>query len=591
MSLIQLKGLNKIKKFKNYIIFLFLFLFFFQTLNSNEPIDIWKKKEEGPKIKKIDDQLNNQIPEKKIDVSKIKIEENKGIEILENKREESEIKLVGLYDPQKNDFKLDMWSNSDGEAIKKTFKRIEKIKLSKFSENIFMNTIMTYSYAPKNKLSESEFLKLKINWLIKNQKNNTIEKFLNNNLEFNGKSKLIKHLVDYYISLADISEGCKKSNFISKEIKDSYLQKFRVYCLVLNKKNEEAQLNFDLLREQGKSDNFFDNKILFLLGIQEKPDNKISDKNLLYFYLSSITVENFKYEPTQKTDKNIWKYLTASNLIAIDKLKDEKVIKKYEVAANQGNFDKDKIFEIYLSIPFDISQLINAETVYQSLLGYQSRALIYQKFLLSDNIENKLNLLFLLKNLFEKDNLNNVYNEYLSKTLKKFEPNEIPKEFKKIVERNIILEKDNELGKIKYDDKVLHRSKVIKIFTEENSDKEKISKDFSKLYKKISKNRKYFFSIKDLILLDTLSSDGIEMPKDLNITDLSKNLTIPSNINSLVEKGEIGMLMLKLVEIIGSDDIENLDPETLYFIIKVLNKAEIKKVRNQILNLTLPLRV
>ena len=591
MSLIQLKGLNKIKKFKNYIIFLFLFLFFFQTLNSNEPIDIWKKKEEGPKIKKIDNQLNNQIPEKKIDVSKIKIEENKGIEILENKREESEIKLVGLYDPQKNDFKLDMWSNSDGEAIKKTFKRIEKIQLSKFSEDIFMNTIMTYSYAPKNKLSESEFLKLKINWLIKNQKNNTIEKFLNNNLEFNGKSKLIKHLVDYYISLADISEGCKKSNFISKEIKDSYLQKFRVYCLVLNKKNEEAQLNFDLLREQGKSDNFFDNKILFLLGIQEKPDNKISDKNLLYFYLSSITVENFKYEPTQKTDKNIWKYLTASNLIAIDKLKDEKVIKKYEVAANQGNFDKDKIFEIYLSIPFDISQLINAETVYQSLLGYQSRALIYQKFLLSDNIENKLNLLFLLKNLFEKDNLNNVYNEYLSKTLKKFEPNEIPKEFKKIVERNIILEKDNELGKIKYDDKVLHRSKVIKIFTEENSDKEKISKDFSKLYKKISKNRKYFFSIKDLILLDTLSSDGIEMPKDLNITDLSKNLTIPSNINSLVEKGEIGMLMLKLVEIIGSDDIENLDPETLYFIIKVLNKAEIKKVRNQILNLTLPLRV
>ena len=49
--------------------------------------------------------------------------------------------------------------------------------------------------------------------------------------------------------------------------------------------------------------------------------------------------------------------------------------------------------------------------------------------------------------------------------------------------------------------------------------------------------------------------------------------------------------MLKLVEIIGSDEIENLDPETLYFIINILNKANIKKVRNQILNLTLPLRV
>ena len=118
--------------------------------------------------------------------------------------------------------------------------------------------------------------------------------------------------------------------------------------MILKKKNEEAQLNFDLLREQGKSDKFFDNKILFLLGINNKPDNKISDKNLLYFYLSSVTVENFKYEPKQKTDKNIWKYLTASNLITVDQLENPKVIQKYEIAANKGNFDKNKIFEIYL---------------------------------------------------------------------------------------------------------------------------------------------------------------------------------------------------------------------------------------------------
>ena len=81
------------------------------------------------------------------------------------------------------------------------------------------------------------------------------------------------------------------------------------------------------------------------------------------------------------------------------------------------------------------------------------------------------------------------------------------------------------------------------------------------------------------------------MPKDLDFQGLTKNLTIPNNISSLVDRGEIGLLMFKLVEIIGSDDIENLDPETLYFIINVLNKGKIKKVRNQILNLTLPLRV
>ena len=137
----------------------------------------------------------------------------------------------------------------------------------------------------------------------------------------------------------------------------------------------------------------------------------------------------------------------------------------------------------------------------------------------------------------------------------------------------------------------MHRSKVLKVFTEQEANKDKINKDLDKIYKKIKKNRKYFFSIKDVILLESLSSDGIKLPKDLNIEELSKNLTVPSNINSLVDNGEIGMLMFKLVEIIGSDDIENLDPETLYFIINVLNKAQIKKVRNQILNLTLPLRV
>ena len=88
-----------------------------------------------------------------------------------------------------------------------------------------------------------------------------------------------------------------------------------------------------------------------------------------------------------------------------------------------------------------------------------------------------------------------------------------------------------------------------------------------------------------------MSSDGIEIPNNLNLDELTKNLTVPTNIYTLIENGEIGMLMFKLVEIIGSDDVENLDPETLYFIINLLNNAKIKKVRNQILNLTLPQRV
>ena len=202
MLRIKSKELNKNKKTLIYLVLAFFILS--NNLFSNEPVDIWKKSE-GNEIKSQEKTLIETNPKNKIDFSKIKNSETNEIEIEDTNKELPEaIKLVGLYDPQENDLNLDMWSNTDGQVIKDTFKRINKIKLSKLSEEIFINTIMTYSYAPKNKLSEKEFLNLKLNWLIKNKKNTVIETFLNNNLEFDGKSKLIKHLVDHYISSGDI---------------------------------------------------------------------------------------------------------------------------------------------------------------------------------------------------------------------------------------------------------------------------------------------------------------------------------------------------------------------------------------------------
>ncbi len=589
MKLKKMSPIKLLNLSKNFFISLFLITFIFNSSYSyaEESIDIWSqkrdnKKENLSKEKKLSESS-------KINVSTLKTKETE-IKISENTDNEEEIKLVGLYEPEKNDLNLDMWSGTNGELIKETFKRIEKINLSKFSEEVFVNTIFTYSYPPKNNFSEKDFLKFRINWLIKNNKPKLIENFLNNNSEFDGKSKLIKYLVDHYIASADIYEGCKKANFINKEIKENYLEKFRIYCLVLNNKKEEAQLNFDLLREQDGSDKFFDDKILFLLDIKDKPENKILDDNLLNFYLSSVTIENFKYEPTEKTDKNIWKYLNAANMISLNYEEDKEKLIKYESAANKGTFDKNKIFEIYKTVPFNINQLVNSDTVYKTLNGYEARALIYQKILISDNIENKLQNLFLLKDLFKKDKLDNVYKQYLSDTLKDIDPKEIPSNYTSVVEINILLEKDKKLGKIKYDDKVLHRSKVIKIFTEENPNQKKIKKDLASVHKKIRKNKKYFYSIKDVIVLETLVSDGIDIPKEFDLKELSKNLTVPENISLLVKNKELGLLMLKIVEIIGSDEIKNLDPETIYFITNVLNKAKIKKLRNQILNLTLPLR-
>ena len=45
------------------------------------------------------------------------------------------------------------------------------------------------------------------------------------------------------------------------------------------------------------------------------------------------------------------------------------------------------------------------------------------------------------------------------------------------------------------------------------------------------------------------------------------------------------------IEIIVEDKAKNLDPETIYFLTKILNNLNLKKIRNVILSETLPLKV
>ena len=345
----------------------------------------------------------------------------------------------------------------------------------------------------------------------------------------------------------------------------------------------------DLLREQNQSDKFFDDKINFLLNISDKTSNKINEKNLLNFYLSSITIKDFKYNPNKNTKKEIWKYLNSANLIILEDVEDEKKIKDLELAANQGQVDPETIFNIYKQFPFNLNTLINAQNLYQTLQTYEARALIFQKFLLSEDNKSKVEYLFILENLFKKDKLGNIYSNFLSNKLKDIGLENIPKNFQEIAEKKILYEKKNNLTKTKYNDKILHQSKIIKFYLESENQK-KVQKDIDKIIKKIYKNKKYFFSAKDLALIDSLVKDGFKIPPNFNYKELSEKYEIPKNLLQLSNKNQSAFLALKIVEIIGEDEPYQLDPETIYFITSLLNQTDLIKIRNKILISALPQR-
>ena len=576
--MIRLLQLNKLTT----LIIVFFLINLNPSFAEDKTEDIWESNEEQKEESvKQEKKITIESPILSDDISKI--------EINEQKISEKEESVVGIYDPEENNLSLDMWTSSNGEDVKKILKRINKLNLSQFSENLLLQVLLTNAYSPKNNLTSEEFLKIKIDWLIKKKRIDILETLLKTNPEAGDQSKAVKFLVDEYLSSANIKLACEKINFIDKKVQNNYLDKFGIYCLINEDRKEEALMIFDLLKERGMNDKFFENKINFLLGVSEAKTSKILDNNLLNFYLSHITVENFEYIPNEKTNKYIWRYLSSANLIKTENIDNEDTIVTYERAAAENSLESTEVFNIYKQIMFNVNQLINATEVYKNLPGYKARALIYQSTLLSRDVERKLYLAFLLKDLFAKDKLSNVYSKELSNILKTINPEAIPKNYEDIVNKNL----DENLGiqKVEFNNEILHKSKVLKHFLEDGEKITRTNKDIKSVYKKIKRNKKYFISIKDIIVLESLKADGVTLPEELDYSKLSSQLTVPKNLDHLVGQGQTGLLMLKIIEIIGEDNVRDLDPETIYFLTKILNEMNLKKIRNAILNETMPARV
>ena len=136
----------------------------------------------------------------------------------------------------------------------------------------------------------------------------------------------------------------------------------------------------------------------------------------------------------------------------------------------------------------------------------------------------------------------------------------------------------------------MHQSKLINYF-DGNYSKSKLEKDLQNFFKKVKKKKEYSFSKKDQIFLESLKSDGIAVPKKYDDLYKINQSEIPSDIQVMINNDEKGAALLRIIEVIGQDDLERIDDDTMYFIIATLNQLNIDKIRNDILLKVLPLKV
>jgi len=584
-----LKLLNK-KYFSIIIIFLLSSL---NVIAEDQPIDIWnidKKAIETTSEAISSNEITGVTAENNI--YNMQADKKKSSIKLDQELASKEIKIVGLYDPADYGLSMDMWSNSDGLILKKLFKNLDNFDLSSDASEILNIALLTNTYYPNKNITEEEFLKFKSSWMIKESNLELIEQFLIKNQATNLHPELMKYVVDQYLSQSDVKKSCEIFSKIKEPLENEYLTKFNLYCLINYGKNEEAQLILDLQKELGFKDDYFENKINYLFGYVDEANKDISESSILDFHLAHRTNPEFEFEPKKETPKLIWKYLSASNLlfnIQDIEITDIDKISTIEKATHDKNYSEKELFDFYKKFQFTINQLLNAKQSYKSLASIEGKALIYQRVLLAEEPKLKIELIKILKDIFESEGIGNAFDVELKNFLKQIDIEDVPSNFTTFYNEH---KNDKEIinKKIKYNNKILHQSKLVNYFNGDYA-KSKIEEDLNKYLKKIKKNKKYFLSKKDIIFLEALKSDGIQISKKYDDLYKVNQSEMPADIQAMIDNKEIGAALLRVIEVIGPERIEDIDEDTVYFIINTLNQLNVDSIRNKLLLKVLPLKV
>ena len=574
---------------KRFLISLILIFFCLINFSFAEPKDIWKKSKEikiQENEKKIikNNNLDKDLPQTVFDKEKIDLSVNKinqSGEIIDD-----EI-IFGLYEPQETKISLNFWSVVDQSTYDRFIKNIlkkNKKSLTALSERILFTKTNLSSFPDKGKM-HLEFI---TEWLIKNQKMNLSDKVVKQNKVINNNSQLIKFLFTHYLSNGQIDKACNYINLKNATVQNVELDKFKIFCLLNNKKIKQALSQLELTRETNSLDNFFVEKINFLTGISDRKGAKNFDNVFnAHLTIKVINNEEIKFENFSKS-KELRNYFFKSGIA--NKLLEETMKKSstdeknklnelvifLERSANEELYQIKKILEIYKKYNFSFDQLFRVDDAVKKLKRPESHAILYQAMLLAQKPETKIKI---LNSFREKLILNGLAK--IAEPVYFSELNKISNTRKDLVDKNLFKEieiynhnknKNNQ----EFDNNFIYSSELKKILIKkiDKKDKKKILKLLSNFDKKIKDNT-YKLNNKDIALINLLKREKIDLPGSLAKFVYNQKIYIPNEIfNALEKKSNDDALLKTLIFIVNLNEKNDNYTRDILSIVKVFDKIK-----------------
>ena len=571
------------------------------SLVLSEPKDIWKQSQEitikenqNKKIENSENNLNKDLPQTTFDKEKLNLSVN---EISQSEEINDQELIFGLYEPEDTKINLNFWSDVDNNLYSRVFETLlnkEKNSLVAVSEKVLFSKSNINVFEDKGE----RHLSFIAEWLINNQKMKLIDQVIDQNKIINKNAKLLKFLFTHYLSLGQIDKACSYTKLMTVDVQSIDLEKYKIFCLINNKKIKQAQSQLELTRETSSLDNFFVGKINFLTGISDQKSD-INFDNVFYTHLTLITNDSLelKYNNFSKS-KELRNYFFKSNLankLLDDAMKDTSPDKKKELndlviflerSVNEDLYPYEKILDIYKKYNFSFNQLFQVEDAVKNLRRPESHAILYQAMLLAQKPDIKLKILNNFKDKLTVNGLEKIAEPVYYLELEKIYSTNPDLIDQKIVEKIKNFKISEENKDKSFNNNYFFSSEIKKLLDKKltKKDKKKILNLLGDFDKKI-KEKSYKLTNKDIALINILNVQKIDLPKSMSDVIYNKEIYIPNEIFNSIEKKLNDEAILKtLLFIADLDETKNNYTRDILAIIKIFDNIKLDSLKTTFIN-------